>query len=160
MDNEKKSRTQTKKEMLTLQKIGEKLCTLSEHQLQTIDLPQELQEAILFARSLNARKAKHRQMQYIGVLMRHIEVPPILRALEMIDQHNRLYAHQFQQIEKWRDDMINGNDEDIEHFLGTHPDTDRQYLRQLIRNCRKEKKSGKSSRSSRLLFRYLAEQIE
>lgn len=160
MDNEKKSRSQIKREMLKLQKIGEKLCTLSEHQLQTIDLPQELLEAILFARSLTARKARHRQMQYIGVLMRHVDVSPILQALEMIDQNHRLHARRFQQIEKWRDDMINGNEEDIERFVTAHPDSDRQRLRQLVRNGRKEKKSGKPSRSSRLLFRYLSECIE
>ncbi len=159
MDKEKKSRSQIKREMQALQKIGERLCTLSENQLKSIDIPKELQEAVLLCKSLT-KKAKHRQMQYIGVLMRHIDTAPVLQALEMIDQGYSLQTHRLHQIEQWRDEMLDGNNDCIERFFKMYPDVDRQHIRQLVRNSRKEKESGKPPRSSRLLFRYLAQFVD
>jgi ribosome-associated protein len=37
------------------------------------------------------------------------------------------------------------------------PRTDRQHLRKLIRQARKEQETGQPPRASRLLFRYLRE---
>ena len=47
-----KSKTQKKKEALELQKMGEKLVTLSDEQIKNIDLPAELSDAVKFIKTI------------------------------------------------------------------------------------------------------------
>jgi ribosomal 50S subunit-associated protein YjgA (DUF615 family) len=49
---EEKSKSQIKREMYALQDLGEQLVRLSRGQLEQVELPQELREAVLFAGSL------------------------------------------------------------------------------------------------------------
>ncbi len=57
------------------------LTQLTIHKLAALDLPEELLEAVLEAQRLRSRAALARQRQYIGKLMRQIDVAPIERAL-------------------------------------------------------------------------------
>lgn len=79
---EKISKSERKRQMLALQKIGETLVKLSDAQLAQIPLDDTLLDAVNFARSLKSHEAKRRQLQYIGKLMRHIDPAPIQAALE------------------------------------------------------------------------------
>ena len=90
MDTEYKSRTQKKNEDRALQRLGEQLLALPFSQLETMDLPDELLTAIEFARKIKtkSRGARRRQIQYIGVLMRHIDPQPIETALDRIRTEN------------------------------------------------------------------------
>ena len=85
-DIEYKSKTQKKKEASALQMLGEKLVKLSAKQLEQIDLPQEIYDAVRFAKTIRKHGAFKRQMQYIGTLMRKIEPAPVQEALHKIEQ--------------------------------------------------------------------------
>ena len=78
---ERLSKTQKKKEALSLQALGEQLVKLSSQRLKNIDLPVDLLNAVTLAKSLKQHKALVRQMQYIGTLMRKHDPAPILEAL-------------------------------------------------------------------------------
>ena len=65
----KKSRTRIKKELKSLQDIGEKLVELSEDQINKLEIGENLKEALLLAKKLK-REARRRQIHYIGALMR------------------------------------------------------------------------------------------
>ena len=82
MDREYKSRTQRKNEDRARQRLGEQLVTLPPGQLGALELPEELLEALAFARKVKSHGARRRQMQYIGTLMRHIDPQPIQAALD------------------------------------------------------------------------------
>lgn len=84
MGAEYKSRTQKKMEDRALQRLGEQLVSLPVGQLEAMDLPDELLTAIEFVHQIKSRSARRRQIQYIGVLMRHIDPQPIEAALERI----------------------------------------------------------------------------
>ena len=88
MDSDDKSRTRKKNEARALQRLGEQLVALPLGQLETMDLPDELLTAIEFAHKIKRRGARRRQIQYIGVLMRHIDPQPIEAALERIRSGN------------------------------------------------------------------------
>ena len=88
MGSEYKSRTQKKKEDRALQALGEQLVSLPAGQLEAIDLPDEVLTVIHFIHQIKSRSARRRQMQYIGVLMRHIDPQPIRAALERIRAGN------------------------------------------------------------------------
>ena len=80
---ERPSRSARKRAAEGLQKLGVRLVSLREVELQALGLPEELLTAIHEARRLRARPAIARQYQYIGRLMRDIDPVPIERALAM-----------------------------------------------------------------------------
>lgn len=152
-----KSKTQKKKEALELQKMGEKLVTLSDEQIENIDLPAELSDAVKFIKTIKSHGARKRQMQRIGTLMRKIDPGPIQETLEEIDEGNYRKALEFKEIETWRDELIAGKKTLMDEILVKCPEADRQQLAQLVRNAVKEKAHKKPPRAFRALFRYLRE---
>lgn len=152
---EEKSRTQKKKEAEYLQELGEKLLKLSDEQMRDIDLPEAIFSAVKFAKTIKSHGARRRQMQYIGTLMRKIEVGPVQEALEHIEQGNLKKALEFKELEKWRDELIAGNKNLIEEILGKCPEADRQQLTQFVRQSVREIENNKPPAASRALFRYL-----
>jgi ribosome-associated protein len=154
-ENLEKSRTQLKKEATALQKMGEKLVTLSDDQLSRMALPPALIEAIGVVRTMNSRGARRRQMQYIGSIMRSVDKEPIEKALMEIEQGAYRQAKAFHRIERMRDQLVAGEGDGIEGVLETFPDADRQRLGQLVRSARKEKERNAPPKSARNLFRYL-----
>jgi len=154
---EKKSRTRKKKEAQDLQRLGEKLVDLSSDQLENIDMPVEIFNAVKFALTTKKHGARRRQMQYIGALMRKIDTEPIKKAIEEIELGEYNKALNFKKIEKMRDDIITGDNTLIEDLIEKWPQTERSRLFQLVRNARKEVSNGKSGKSYRSLFRYLME---
>ena len=160
MDNteiaaEIKSKTQKKREMIALQELGEELVRLNAAQLTKIPLSDELREAIFAVQSMSKRGARYRQMQYIGKLMREADIAHIQDALDILRNKNNLATAHFHQFEKWRDQLIAGNEEIMNDILHSFPDVDIQHLRQLVRNAQKEQADGKSPKASREIFRYL-----
>ena len=157
---EEKSKSERKREMTALQKLGERLAELSPEQLRKFALPQELREALLLARALKSHHALRRQLQYIGVMMRRIDSEQIRKAIDEIDRGQKQKAHAFHQLERMRDRLVEGDDAALTEIVRQFPETDVQKLRQLVRNARKEKQENKTLKQSRTLFRHLRELSE
>jgi ribosome-associated protein len=155
VDDLEKSRTRLKKEAIARQKMGEKLVLLSDDQLNRMNLPAALLEAIQSVRTITSHGARRRQMQYVGVLMRRVDAKPIEQALTAIDQGDYQRAKAFHRIEAWRDQLVGGNDEVIHEIINLYPDADRQRLWQLVRSARKAVQNNAPRKSARHLFRYL-----
>jgi ribosome-associated protein len=159
MDNslQQKSKSQVKREMLALQSLGEHLVDLSPNQISKIEMPQDLREAVLFARTLQKSEAWRRQMQYIGTLMRDTDPEPIREAVDRISRGEGHDAQLFRELEQWRNGLIDGNDEFLGDIVNHFPDADRKRLRRHALNARKEREGNKPPKASRALFRYLRE---
>ena len=155
MEKIEKSRTQKKKEARDLQKVGEQLLSLTLEQLDDIHMPDELREAVLEAREMTSHGARRRQIKYIGALVREIDPQPIIDALANIRHGDYQKAAAFKQVEKWRDDLREGNMERIDEILEKCPSAQRQRLNQLIRNAQAEFRKQTGVKASRALFRYL-----
>lgn len=78
---ERPSRSARKRSAEALQRLGVELTRLKPVQLQALELPESLLEAVLEAQRLRGRAALARQHQYIGRLMRDIDPTPVERAL-------------------------------------------------------------------------------
>ena len=76
------SRSARKRAALAAQSLGVRLTRLTAAQLQALALPVELLEALLEAQRLQSRAALARQRQYIGRLMRQMDLEPVRRALD------------------------------------------------------------------------------
>ncbi|MBI9085253.1 MAG: DUF615 domain-containing protein [Desulfobacterales bacterium] len=157
MNDEPISRTQKKNEDRALQTAGEALAALSPEQIDAVDMPEELREALHFVRQTTSHGARRRQMQYIGSLMRRIDSEPLQRALDNIRFGDVQAAAQFKRIERWRDGLAAGDQSMLDEIMAAHPVADRQRLAQLARNARKHADSGEKTKSARALFRYLKE---
>ncbi len=152
------SKTRKKKDMLALQDLGVQLVELNEQQLQTMQLPESLLEAVQEARRLTKHEARRRQMQYIGRLMRNLDATPIRERLEQWRGQGREHTAQLHAIERWRDELL-AADPALARFLDEHPAADSQKLRSLIRNARREQGASLAPKSYRELFRILRETI-
>jgi len=80
------SKSQKKKEALSLQALGEQLVKLSPDQLKHIALPADLLTAVTLVKTIKKHGGRLRQMQYIGALMRKQDPVPIQEALQRITQ--------------------------------------------------------------------------
>jgi ribosome-associated protein len=154
---EQKSKSQVKKDMLALQSLGEQVVVLTLNQISSIEMPQDLREAVLFAKTLKMGEARRRQMQYIGTLMRDADPEPIRKALEQIGRGRGPDVKLFQELEQWRNGLINGSDEFLGNTMLRFPDADRKRLRNLVIKARQESEEHNPPEASRALFRYLRE---
>ncbi len=152
---EEVSKSKVKRDMDALQKIGEILVGLATSQLAQVPLPDNLLEAINLARTLKTRESIRRQLQYIGKIMRNVDVEPIQVALNKLQLRHKRETTQFHEVEAWRERMIADGDVGIQEFLGKFPGADRQHLRQLVRKAQHDRKSGKDTGGDTELFRYV-----
>ena len=153
----RKSKSQIKREMLKLQEYGARLVELSPDQLRKIEMPENLREEVLLAKSLKKHAAKSRQIHHIGGMMRNVDSEPIINALDRVEEFRLTEARDFKQVEIWRDGLIDDKKGVFEELVEKLPHADRQHINQLVRNARHEKAKSKPPKSSRALFRYIME---
>lgn len=152
------SKSARKREMTALQKLGEELVKLSERELVKIPLENaRLLETIREARNIKSHSARRRHLQYLGKLMRSVDPAPIEAALDALHQRHQGEAEAFHELEAWRDTLLNEGDSAIAGALQRFPRGDRQHIRQLVIQHKRETATGKPLAASRKLFRYLRE---
>lgn len=151
------SRTQIKKAAQAVTDLGEQLTELQESEIKKLQLPALLEKAVLDLKKMDKGPAIKRQRLYLGKLLRQNEAYIVEIKQKIAEKEARakqLNAH-FQQLEKWRDRMIEEGDSALNEFMKRFPQADRQQLRQWIRNAHKENQTNKPPKSSRLIFKYL-----
>jgi ribosome-associated protein len=153
------SKTKLKAAMDELQDIGETLVGLPKDKLNKLALPETLLDAVLEAKRITSNGATRRQMQYIGRLMRDVDVAPIVDQLQRWEgKHTAENAH-FHQLERWRSRLLE-DESALSEFMRLHPHVDGQQIRALIRNARREHIANRPPKSSRELFKLLRETVE
>ncbi len=148
------SRSEMKRDMEALQLLGEKLVELKPSVLKKFPLDETLFDAIIDAQRFE-KEAKRRQFQLIGKMMRTRDPEPIQAALDLVNnKHNQLTV-EFQKLEKLRDRIIAEGDIAIDKVMELYPTADRQKLRQLGRQAKKEQENNKPPKIFREIFQYL-----
>lgn len=87
--DEKPSKSARKRAAHAAQALGERLIGLRSEELDRLELPEMLRDAIDTARQLRARGALARQRQFIGKLMREVDVTAIESALAESERAHR-----------------------------------------------------------------------
>jgi ribosome-associated protein len=154
-DEELISKSQLKRDSQALQDMGGQLVEMPEGQLIKFNLPENLKDAIYEARRLKNREGKRRQLQYIGKLMRTADISFIQETLDRMDHQSQTYRQHFQQLENWRDRIINEGTGAIEALIEKYPEADRQQLRNLQRQATRELAEKKAPTAGRKIFAYL-----
>mgnify|MGYP001812860715 FL=1 len=151
------SKSQRKRDLQELKKLGEALLDFSDDALRLLMLPDALLDALHTARKIHANGARKRQLQYIGKLMKDIDVAPVKQAIEDRNRQHDSHSREFHLLETLREQLLTDGDSALPSVLALLPHADRQHLRKLVRQARKEHDTGQPPRASRLLFRYLRE---
>ncbi|MDX1303809.1 ribosome biogenesis factor YjgA [Photobacterium sp.] len=150
------SKSEMKRDMDALQKLGEELVALTPNGLAKIPLDEELLASIKDAQRFK-NEARRRQLQYIGKVMRSIDIEPIQAALDKLNNKHSQQTVALKKLEQKRDRLIENGDSMINAIMVDHPEADRQHLRQLIRQANKEKAQSKPPKAYREIFQYLKE---
>lgn len=148
------SKTQRKREMHALQDIGERLVDLTAQQIAELTLPEALADAIADAKMLRKFEARRRQLQYIGKLMREVDVEPIKARLDAWRGLANAHSAKLHAVERWRGRLLE-DDRAVNELSRDYPHADLQHLRALVRNTLREREANKSPKSFRLLFQEL-----
>jgi len=151
------SKTQRKQQMEDLQTLGEELVALSTDRVKKIDIPEELRDAVREAQRMTRRdEAKRRQMQYIGKIMRNVEVEPIRAALALVRGESAGETAKLHRLERLRTEFL-ADEKVVNEIAQLYPAVDLQHLRSLRRAALKEQEQNKPPRSYRAIFQLLKE---
>ncbi|MGL6261349.1 ribosome biogenesis factor YjgA [Vibrio sp. WXL103] len=150
------SKTELKRDMEELQKLGEELVSLKPSVLEKFPLSDDLRDAIKDAQRFT-KEARRRQLQYIGKIMRNEDTEPLQAALDKVRNKHSQATAELHKLEQLRDRVVEEGDSAIADVMTMFPDADRQRLRQLARQAAKEKKAGKPAKAFREIFQVLKE---
>jgi ribosome-associated protein len=145
------SRTDLKRESTELQKLGEDLLALRASLFEALPLGEKLSDAVLEAKRISNFEGKRRQMQFIGKLMRKLDEPTLEAVRTALAEQNSTPAAEtaaLHEAERWRDRLV-ADDDALGGWIETHPGTDAQQLRALVRQARKDIKAGPPGEAQR-----------
>lgn len=148
------SKSEIKRQMTALQKLGEELVALPASKLDQLDLPETLRDAVNQAKRITAHGGLRRQMQYIGRLMRITDAQPIAEQLNAWRGDSAEVIAEFHRMENWRTRLL-ADDAALTEFVDVYPQADAQQLRTLVRNARREAAAAQAPKSSRALFKLI-----
>jgi ribosome-associated protein len=148
------SKTRRKKAMLDVQAMGVALTRLTAEQLKRFELPEALRTAIEDARRFTKHEALRRQMQYIGRLMRDIDIAPIAVQLQALHAPTHRQTSLFHFAEHWRAEIL-ADPAAIARFVLEYPGADPESLRELAEQAAAERQAERAPRRYRELFQVL-----
>ena len=135
------SKSQRKREMTALQKLGEQLVDASAERVGRI----------------KNHEGRRRQLQYVGKLMRSLDEEDIARINEAVESwkgQSRADTVFMHALENQREKLLS-QETALTEFMQRYPHADVQQLRTLIRNARKEISGGKPPKAYREIYRLL-----
>ena len=150
-DEEAVSKSARKRDARRLKALGQQIAQLNDEQRAALPLPDPLAKAVADYRRITAHEAKRRQAQFIGRLMRAVDVAELENALDGLTRNSAAARFAHHETERWRDRLI-ADDAALTAYLQAHPMTDRAQLRALIRKARAR---ADDPAASRALFRHL-----
>ncbi len=156
---ERPSKTERKQAAHDLQALGKALAEMSPERLGVLAIDERVREAVLTWQRTRSHEGRRRQMQYVGKLMRGVDVEPI-RAVVQTEQAGRAQdAIALHAAERWRAELL-ADDDALTRWVAAHPQADLQALRTLVRNARRDAADAPGQRSGKAyrdLFRFLRE---
>jgi ribosome-associated protein len=144
-----------------LQALGQALAELPADRLAALAIGDSLRNAIDEFRRTRSHEGRRRQMQLIGKLMRGEDVEPLRVAVADYKLGGARDALALHQAERWRAELV-ANDEAGDRWMAAHPQSDRQQLRALVRNARKDAAlppEQRHGRAWRELFQWVKPQL-
>ncbi|MGI9245429.1 MAG: ribosome biogenesis factor YjgA [Steroidobacteraceae bacterium] len=155
------SKSELKRQDRDLRALGVELAELPLVELDALNLPEKLYDAIVACRKITAHGARLRQEMYVAKVMRHVDVTPIRAALQRRGDADRLRVRREHGLEQWRERLLADESDAWTELAGliTEPSA-LQQLRSLARQARAESAVARPPAAARQLFRRLRELLE
>ena len=153
------SKSQLKREMISLQKLGEELIAESRDRVKRVPMPEDVRDAILECQQIKDHEGRRRQTQFVGKKMRTLEPHEIADIQKTLDSWRGLSKSDtanMHALERHRDRLLK-DDAALTLLLTQHPELDVQHTRTMIRNARKEQAENKPPKAYREIFQLLKE---
>lgn len=151
------SKSQRKRDMIALQKLGGQLVEQSVERIQKTPIPEDLRKAVLECQRIKNHEGHRRQLQYIGKLMRGLqenEVEAIKQQLDSWKGLSKTDTALLHAVESLRAQLLESPNA-LTDFLARFPQADSQQIRTLIRNAKKEQAENKPPKAFRELYRQI-----
>ncbi|EEO28777.1 ribosome biogenesis factor YjgA [Oxalobacter paraformigenes] len=154
---ERPSKSQRKREMIALQKVGEQLVNESPDRIKRVSMPENLREAIFECQRIKNHEGRRRQLQFIGKIMRSLDektlsiINQTIESWEGLSKADTVLMHA---LENQREKLL-AQETALTEFLHKYPQTNVQQLRTLIRNAKKERAENKPPKAYREIYRLL-----
>lgn len=146
--DDKPSKSALKRAMHELQDLGEALLELPDEQLDELGMDERLRDALHELRRISAHSARKRQVQYVGKLLRGVDLEPFQRALAAWRGGQARGAAALRDVERWRDRLLAG-DEGLQAWIAEHPANDTPGFRALVRDAQRDRAPELRSDSGR-----------
>lgn len=154
---ERPSKSELKRQMTALQKLGEELVAEPRDRLKRVPMPEDVRDAILECQRIKDHEGRRRQLQYVGKVMRSLEEDEIAAIRKVLDSWkgaSKAETAALHAIERQREKLL-ADDKALTQLLQDHTQLDAQQLRTLIRNARKEQAENKPPKAYREIFQIL-----
>ncbi len=159
-EDQRPSKSEIKREMHALQALGEELTKLPAKELDALIDNERLLKAIHEMSRIKSNEARRRQLQFIGKLMRGIDASALSEAIAQRHNTKQQDNDAFHRLEQVRDELISGAIDVNDALTAEFPGADRQRIRQLVLQARREQKDARPPAASRKLLRYLRDETE
>ncbi|MBG6219713.1 MULTISPECIES: ribosome biogenesis factor YjgA [unclassified Janthinobacterium] len=156
---ERPSKSELKRQMTVLQKLGEELVNEARDRVKRVPMPEDVRDAILECQQIRDHEGRRRQLQFVGKKMRTLdeeEVAAIQRTIDSWKGLSKADTANMHAMERRRDKLLT-DDKALTVLLSENPELDVQHLRTLIRNARKEQAENKPPKAYREIFQILKE---
>ena len=154
---ERPSKSELKRQMTVLQKLGEELVNEARDRVKRVPMPEDVRDAILECQLIKDHEGRRRQLQYVGKKMRSLdeaEVAAIQRTIDSWKGLSKADTATMHAMERRREKLLT-DDKALTVLLSENPELDVQHLRTLIRNARKEQAENKPPKAYREIFQIL-----
>jgi ribosome-associated protein len=151
------SKSQLKREMTALQKLGAELIAEPRDRVKRIPMPEDVRDAILECQLIKDHEGRRRQLQYVGKKMRTLdeaELAVIQRTIDSWKGLSKADTAAMHALERRREKLLT-DDAALTELLAQYPEVNAQQLRTLIRNARKEQAENRPPKAYREIFQIL-----
>jgi ribosome-associated protein len=150
------SKSARKRAAHAVQDLGEELIRLRDAQLDALNLPEPLVDAIREARHISSRAGLARQRQFIGKLMRDIDPGPIRALLDARSALDAQETERFKRVENWRARLITEGAPALTELQRWRPDIDvDEWARRVHAAQAERERAGVGGAAAKELFRAL-----
>ena len=152
------SKTRRKRQAHDAQALGVALGELRPDQLAAFRLPERLHQAIIDIQAMTKHEAVRRQRQFIGKLMRDIDLEPIAARLAALQAPASRETARFHRVERWRTEMLEDATA-VARFVAEFPDADAAALSRLVDEAKSEREAERAPRRYRELFHVISQHL-
>ena len=155
------SKSSRKRAAHAAQDLGEELIRMRDSELESLDLPESLVDAVREARRITSRGGLARQRQYIGKLMRDVDPEPIHAFLASRNTVTARDAERFKRVEGWRERLILEGAPALAELESGRPGLDHDEWARRVSAAREERaRTAATGAAGRELFRALRALLE